>query len=207
MRAHVVPSTALLLLLAVQLAVCMRPRKEDVEACSKEAGDSSSVSEEDKTKALEIAARAKKEMHRMFRERKEEALKEMHNKNFLSDKVRASEDIKDKEAAVKFLEAFSRCLMGKSISWERIRCQKAKDINKDRLSDDDLKVVVVTANEAKMESEGKITDEALEKKFAEALDSEEKAKAAMEVDRALRECKQEWKAKKAARRDNEKLTE
>lgn len=50
-----------------------------------------------------------------------------------------------------------------------------------------------------MDSEGKVADEELEKKFAEVLDSEEKRKAAMEVHKALNECMAEWKAKKAAR--------
>ncbi|KAH7969979.1 hypothetical protein HPB52_023611 [Rhipicephalus sanguineus] len=180
--------------------MCMKPRKEDMEACTKEAADRSSVSEEDKTKALEIMQQTKRDMHRMFRERNKEALKEMRKKDFLSGKLQASEDIKDKQAAVKFATTFSYCLMAKFISWERIHCQKAKDVNQDRLSDDDLKKVLITAKEAKMEKEGKIADEELEKKFVEVLESEEKAKVAMQVDQALEECKAQWKAKKAARK-------
>ncbi|KAH7953980.1 hypothetical protein HPB49_014727 [Dermacentor silvarum] len=199
MTARTITSAALLLLFAAHFALCMKPRKEDLEACTKEATESSSVSEEDKTKALEIFHQARREMHRMFREKKEEELREMKKKDFVSEKVQASEDIKDKEAAVKFVKAFSHCLMGQSISWERIRCQKAKDANKDRLSDEDLKKLMIAAKQVKMDSEGKIADEELEKKLAEVLDSEEKRKAAMEVHKALNECMTEWKAKKAAR--------
>ncbi|KAL3234111.1 hypothetical protein MRX96_022852 [Rhipicephalus microplus] len=150
MPARMVPSAkVLLLLLVAHFAVCMEPRKEDMEVCIKEAVDSSAVGEEDKTKALEIMEQAKRDMHRMHRERNKEALKEMRHKDFLSGKLQASEDIKDKQAAVKFIMALSRCLTARFISWENIHCQKAKDVNQDRLTDDDLKKLVITAKDGR----------------------------------------------------------
>ncbi|KAK8779968.1 hypothetical protein V5799_018684 [Amblyomma americanum] len=194
-------TATLVLLIAAPCAFCAKISAEDKNVCFQEATESSSVSEEDKARALEISHQVHREMVQMFKEKGKEAMKELAGKDMVGEKVDAAEDIKDKVAAKNFLKALGQCAMTKGISSSLMRCQKAKEANNDRLTAEDLQKALFTVKKAYTGSGGAVSEEDLEKKFTEALGSEEKAKVAMEVHKALHECAMEFKSSKAAKKE------
>lgn len=192
---------AALLLLATSGVLCMMPTAADREACTKEAVANSSVSEEDRMKTQQVIADTFKEMREKFKHGSREKRNALTGRDIIAEKVDANEGIKDKEAAKKYARAFKRCLMHRPMSWDRIRCQAAKDANKDRLTDEDLRKMMGAVRSAYRENKGQqIPDDILEKKLGEALESEDKGKAALEVHKAINEC---WKNKKGRKPDEE----
>ncbi|KAK8766080.1 hypothetical protein V5799_007138 [Amblyomma americanum] len=195
-------TTTFLLLLAAPCAFCGKMSSENKDACLQEATASSSVSEEDREKAMEINKQVRKEMRQMFKEKgAKEAIKELKGRDMTAEKVDGAEDIKDKEAAKNFLKAFEKCIRSKFAMRGYDKCQKAKEVNNDRLTGEELSTMIATMMKAHKESEGTVSEEDIEKKLTEALGSEEKAKVAMEVKKALQECATEFKSMKAAKKE------
>lgn len=186
---------AALLLLATGCVLGMSDA--DREACTKEAVANSSVSEEDRMKTQKIMVQTFKEMHERFRKGRREERHAFKGGDMIAEKVDADEGIKDKEAAKKYAKAFKMCLMSRTRILDRM-CPAAKEVNKDRLTEEELRKMMGTMRSVYHENKGggQITDDVLEKKLGEALGSEEKGKAALEVHKALRECRKNRKGKK-----------
>ncbi|KAK8788582.1 hypothetical protein V5799_021646 [Amblyomma americanum] len=193
-------TTTLVLLLAASSTFCRKMSSENKDSCLQEATASSSVSEEDKEKALEINRQVYRELHMMFWEERNESMKELKDKDMAGEKVDAAEDIKDKVAAKNFLKAYQQCTMNKE--WVFKWCQKAKEVNNDSLPVEDLRKVTMAFKVAFQGSPHPVN---LEKKLTEAVGSDEKAKVAVAVFEALLECRRD--TRKASMKEGVRFVE